>query len=161
MNTCAECRFWKRRELDDTGNGEKWTDDARDYADFSPEDQAIYDDSGYCGRAESSSGSPDDKASRAYALDGEHYSAKLVTRSDFGCVQFEATGVAPGDHDYKIVNVEDVQIAGAMWPLSMRCGSCKTMWNPQTQKHYCPGVVRDMQLGIQSSHTSITLNGEP
>lgn len=48
---------------------------------------------GYCDRAESTDGKPDDPDTRAIALDHESYEAGLLTSPDFGCNQGEtATG---------------------------------------------------------------------
>jgi hypothetical protein len=45
---------------------------------------------GYCDMAGSSDGKPDVPEAKAHAGDAELYGAWLVTRPDFGCVQWEA-----------------------------------------------------------------------
>jgi hypothetical protein len=45
---------------------------------------------GECLIAASDGGEPKHQQTKAYAFDGEEYVASLYTRSDFGCVQFEA-----------------------------------------------------------------------
>lgn len=50
--------------------------------------QKIPDGWGYCGKTFSSKGKSDDPTSLAYATDTDEYHALLVTRPDFGCVQY-------------------------------------------------------------------------
>jgi hypothetical protein len=65
--TCKDCRHW--RDPQERGElGEVW---------------------GFCGKADSKDARPVDASTRAYALDGEAYDARLVTAPDFGCSQFE------------------------------------------------------------------------
>lgn len=46
---------------------------------------------GYCLRAESRDGEPEDATSKSVAVDQEAYMAALNVREDFGCVQFEGS----------------------------------------------------------------------
>lgn len=63
MNTCETCRWWTM-----------------------PNDNKVY---GSCLLAESTNGSPLFFNSDAYADDCESYKAKLKTKPNFGCVQWE------------------------------------------------------------------------
>lgn len=53
----------------------------------------IGDNWGECTLAASSHGEPDEPTTKAFALDGECWSAVLWTQSTFGCVQWDAIPV--------------------------------------------------------------------
>ncbi len=69
---CRDCKWWNHDEL--------WPLSA-------DEEKRSW---GKCELADNDYGEPMHKNSKAVAVDGENYEARLTTAPDFGCVQFEA-----------------------------------------------------------------------
>lgn len=82
VGACVDCRHWTRRNGDDSGLWDSETDAAAN--------RAAYEQWGHCATAFSEGAEPQFPGTKAYAEDYESYKATLLTREDFGCVQWEA-----------------------------------------------------------------------
>ncbi len=83
--TCKDCKHWHSFAA--------WWEEEGQYGYDSPDE--VYSEwarrrYGSCNLAESNGDNPKNPETKAIAIDGERYSASLMTAPDFGCNQFQA-----------------------------------------------------------------------
>ncbi len=88
VGACADCGHWARRSGHDPNAAE--FESVEDEA----ANRVAYEQWGYCAMASGEADGPRVVGTKAYAQDCESYKATLLTREDFGCVQWEPP---PGD----------------------------------------------------------------
>lgn len=95
--TCKDCRHWRSFEEWWEEDGRRTYESLEDVDRHGPE--SLRRRYGTCMMAESDGETPDVPETKAFAVDGENYTASLETAPDFGCVQFSgrsASGASPG-----------------------------------------------------------------